>query len=572
MSDALLDDLVSLGEYLKKHDKKLDNMSGYVLPINIEGDKVTIENIEEITKPSLLVIVPSSGSNGPNPTPYAKLNDVHKIGARYKRDKDNVLKDIEKKVKNRLSKWTNKSQIAEVNIKPEYLKMFKRFDIKRYAPAILNKVINVNQDINQNLYIVLKIAGHWPSEYLKEAYMEEITSKGSAGELVEGYCSVCGKRGMVYPDGLSHIGLRFYTKDKRSFLPQWGYHTEFGVCGECLSKINVALKWVNKYGKLTIGGNIKSYILPSRSYVGASNKNTNEMWEVYTRYMEQNNEVSDIGDELADIVLNTKGSFPLDIVITKSEQKKMTLLGMWLSLSPSWIKEVNFQWKEIIKQYNTQNQSIVPILKDILYGFEHTTAKSGGNLIWAKIINYLSSIYLKENIVYNELILNAYKSLDKAWAEQFRANDRYSKFKRISFSSQLFISFLRRINLLKEVGTMDDESKNALELLGQFVMHTINMQQQAGKPFGSEPLRKQLRSLYMDAKRVHWVFARTFEDYQVYLQLLDKPIPFNRLSNLAKLLDDMDDKLSKYPPSELTYYFAVGLAKYKYPKRGEKDE
>ncbi len=571
----MLSAIKEIGKWQKDKDKKdeLDTLiqepfkSGYVIFIKInldryEFDRIELEEYDSSKK--MKYLFRAGPSNGPNPTPCAKITDVDKTFG------------------NKIQKWFEKKinvAIEESNFLNSIRKILSE-NKNNIIKAIQTYIKDVDRKVSKLLSIKIKQNNEWnyigDFEVFRKSLKEIETQKTAGISANNKDCSVCGERKPLV-SGDSGI-FKFYTIDKPGFITG-GFNENlawrnYPICPECKLELEEGRKFVEK--NLTYGFYGLRYFLIPKLLLGSISANSEiinillDSSKVVSLKDRVRKRITNDNNEILEILAEEKDILTLNFLFLSKEQSAERILLLIEDVFPSRIRKILKAKDDVDKVFNSDSDKSFTFgtIRTFFYKSSEGKKENDLNKYFLEIVNsafkgnkldfsFLVNFFMRK-------IQRDFLNYDSKGKEKynFHLSIKEALMTTMFFESLGLITFKEVENMEESIfeevfkkygNTFASPVRRGLFLAGALTQMLLNKQ---AKERGAKPFMKRLKGLKMDEQDIKALLPaiqNKFEEYNSYGK--GKRIVAEETYNYLFAAGD-NWKLSV---DEINFYFAGGM-------------
>lgn len=538
---------------------------GKIVSIKVDIDRNDFDGVEledYDSSKKMKYLFRKGPSNGPNPTPTAKITDINKT------------------FENKIQKWFEKhSSKGKENL--ENIKKILADNEDKITKAIQTCIKDIDKKEGKLLTIKIKQDNEWKYigdfKVFRES-LKEIESKKTVGiSASDKDCSICGMQKALV-SGDSSV-FKFYTIDKPGFITG-GFNEgrawrNFPVCPECKLELEEGRKFIEKnlaygfYGlryllipKWLLGGmDIKAELI---EILSDSSKIVSLKDRVKKRITSDNNEI-------LEILAGEKDILTFNFLFLSKEQSAERILLLIEDVFPSRIGKI-FEAKDYVDKVFNNDSDKGFTFDNIRTFFSRSDDNKKQSDLNKYFLEIVDSVFKSRKLDFSLLVNFYMRKVRRDFIDyDSRGKEKYKFHFSIkeALMTALFFKNLCLINF-EEVKDMEESIfeevfkrygntfaspvKRGLFLLGALTQKLLNIQ--ADKRQGAKPFMKRLKSLKMDQKDIIGLLPEVQNKLQEY-DSFDKWRKLAQESSKYLLVNAGDNwKLSV---DEINFYFACGM-------------
>jgi len=539
-------------------NKRYNNVFCLTFEENHEIKYIGIEPEEYESDKKTKYLYRSGSANGPNFTPSTKVTEIEKT--------------LSIKVLNWFKDVLSQKNLELSKEEKEYLEKIYT-ELKNHENEIIEEFKQKLKDIpkKEGVFLTLKFKKEGKTEYLgdKEIFTKTLEKlvkikEGKKGSNI-GQCSIClEEKEVTIGDGI----YTFYTIDKPGFISGGFKEKEawknFPLCEDCRRSLEKGKEYIEKELTFKMAG--ISYQLIPKFLIGREFIKE----DVYNIFfdtpkllsLKKNTAKRYLGDEedILQYLSATEDYLTLNFLFIEKKQSAEKILALIEDVLPSRLRSI-FKAKEKVDKLFDADFT----MRNIWTFF----SKSDPDKREADLVNYFLEIVdriFKDRPIDKNFI---FQFLMRKIRTQYVRDEYFSSAIKDAIMSLLFLLYLNLIPM--EVIDMEEERlfepvfkkfspafnhplKKGLFLLGALTQMLLNVQYSER---GSDPFRKQLKSLKMEEKDFKGLLPKVINKLQEYDSFDKGKQKLAEEASYYLLLAGDNWKLSN---DELNFYFACGMS------------
>ncbi len=496
---------------------------GSVVFIKIDADRNTFDGVDLEDYDSLKkmkYLFRSGPSNGPNPTPIAKITHVNKT------------------FKNKIQKWFER----HFNVSAEdsnFLQCLREI-LSKNKDDIISAIQTCIKDINQKegklLSLKIKQNNKWKyigdfdvfRKLLKNIETQKTTRISESNK----HCSICGvQRPLVSGD--SGV-FKFYTIDKPGFITG-GFNENlawknFPVCPECKLELEEGRKFIEKH--LTYGFYGLRYLLIPKLLLGSIGVNSEvidilfDSSKIVSLKDRVKKSITSDNKDILEILASEKDILTLNFLFLSKEQSAERILLLIEDVFPSRIRKI-FEAKDYVDRIFNNDSDRGFTFGSIRTFFSKSSESKRESDLNKYFLEIVDSVFKERLLDWGFLLKFYMATIRKEFINDgyFMPRVKDALMTTMFFENLGLITFEEVKNMEESIfedvfkkygNTFASPVKRGLFLIGALTQMLLNKQ---AKERGAKPFMKKLKGLKMDEQDIKALLPAVqnkFEEYNSF--------------------------------------------------------